>query len=133
MALEPVEERLDWQCWRGRATDPAWYGVRLVHVVEKTVWLLGYVEEVSKAGLWRLLLSTPCTRRHASAFYDERIWISGGQTAGWFSTYAVSGKAWTKDVTVRRAEGLPGSRPEEAFGEAPRGACHSRTPAYCPR
>ncbi|PFH33159.1 kelch repeat-containing protein [Besnoitia besnoiti] len=28
--------------------------------------------------------------KHASAFYEERIWISGGQTAGWFSIYAVS-------------------------------------------
>lgn len=28
--------------------------------------------------------------KHAAAFYDGRIWISGGRTAGWFSTYAVS-------------------------------------------
>lgn len=48
------------------------------------------------------------TFRHASAFYDERIWISGGQTAGWFSTYAVSGEAWTNTGIARGARARAG-------------------------
>ncbi|PHJ15946.1 kelch repeat-containing protein [Cystoisospora suis] len=48
-----------------------------------------------KGSRWQLIDDAsgeaPVARfKHASAFYDERIWISGGQTAGWFSTYAVS-------------------------------------------
>ncbi|CBZ53093.1 hypothetical protein NCLIV_028820 [Neospora caninum Liverpool] len=55
---------------------------------------------------------TPVPRfKHASAFYEGRVWICGGQTAGWFTIYAVSdffaydvsGNYWFKcDVAAKQ-------------------------------
>ncbi|KYK67729.1 kelch repeat-containing protein [Toxoplasma gondii TgCatPRC2] len=65
---------------------------------------------------WRLIDSasgeTPAPRfKHASAFYEGRVWICGGQTSGWFTIYEVSdffaydvsGNYWFKcDVAAKQ-------------------------------